>query len=95
MNQKPVVVLLMDRYFATIHKAISDYAVQAGWMLDATMAVASERYGTPQADAIIAVYTITKNTRDWLRRHEKTPLNARLNGVSCAWRDSNPQPSDP
>jgi LacI family transcriptional regulator len=73
MNQKPVVVLLMDRYFATIHKAISDYAVQAGWMLDATMAVASERYGTPQADAIIAVYTITKNTRDWLRRHEKTP----------------------
>ena len=37
MKQKPVVVLLMDRYFASIHKAISDYAVQAGWMLDATM----------------------------------------------------------
>lgn len=73
MKQKPVVVLLMDRYFASIHKAISDYAVQAGWMLDATMAVAAERYETPQADAIIAVYTITKKTRDWLKKHDKTP----------------------
>ena len=73
MKQKPVVVLLMDRYFASIHKAISDYAVQAGWMLDATMAVAAERYETPQADAIIAVYTITKATRDWLKKHEKIP----------------------
>lgn len=49
MKQKPVVVLLMDRYFASIHKAISDNAVQAGWMLDATMAVAAERYETPRA----------------------------------------------
>lgn len=73
MKHKPVVTLLMDRYFAAIHKAISDYAVQAGWMLDATMAVASERYPTPNADAIIAVYTITKTTRDWLKKHEKTP----------------------
>lgn len=73
MKRKPIVILLMDRYFAGIHKAISDYAVQAGWMLDATMAVASERYETPQADAILAVYTITKKTRDWLRKHDKTP----------------------
>jgi len=73
MKQKPSIVLLMDRYFATIHKTVSDYAVQAGWMLDATMAVASERYSTPQADAIIAVYAITKATRDWLKKHEKIP----------------------
>ena len=73
MKQKPVVVLLMDRYFASIHKAISDYAVQAGWMLDATMAVAAERYETPRADAIIAVYTITKATREWLKKHERIP----------------------
>ena len=73
MKRKPVVVLLMDRYFAAIHKAISDYAVQAGWMLDATMAVASERYETPQADAIIAVYTITRATRKWLKSHEHIP----------------------
>jgi LacI family transcriptional regulator len=74
MKQKPVVILLMDRYFATIHKAISDYAVQAGWLLDATMAVASERYETPHADAIIAVYTITRKTRDWLTQHKKIPV---------------------
>jgi LacI family transcriptional regulator len=73
MKSKPVVVLLMDRYFAAIHKSISNYAVQAGWMLDATMAVASERYDMPQADAIIAVYTITNSTRDWLRKHEHIP----------------------
>jgi LacI family transcriptional regulator len=73
MKSKPVVVLLMDRYFAAIHKAISNYAVQAGWMLDSTMAVASERYDMPKADAIIAVYTITNNTRDWLRKHQQIP----------------------
>lgn len=73
MNRKPSVVLLMDRYFSTIHKTISDYAVEAGWMLDGTMAVASERYAMPNADAIIAVYTITKKTRDWLRAHHRIP----------------------
>lgn len=73
MKSKPVVVLLMDRYFAAIHKAISEYATQAGWMLDATMAVASERYDMPKADAIIAVYTITNTTRDWLRKHQQIP----------------------
>jgi len=73
MKQKPIVILLMDRYFATIHKAIADYAVQAGWLLDATMAVASERYETPKADAIIAVYTITKKTKAWLKRHQRIP----------------------
>lgn len=73
MKSKPVVVLLMDRYFAAIHKAISNYAVKAGWMLDGTMAVASERYDMPNADAIIAVYTITNRTRDWLRKHQQIP----------------------
>jgi len=73
MKSKPVVVLLMDRYFAAIHKAISTYAVKAGWMLDATMAVASERYDMPKVDAIIAVYTITNSTRDWLRKHQQIP----------------------
>jgi LacI family transcriptional regulator len=73
MKSKPVVVLLMDRYFAAIHKAISTYAVQAGWMLDGTMAVAAERYDMPKADAVIAVYTITNSTREWLRKHQQIP----------------------
>jgi len=73
MKSKPVVVLLMDRYFAAIHKSISNYAVKAGWMLDSTMAVASERYDMPNADAIIAVYTITNSTREWLRKHQQIP----------------------
>lgn len=73
MKQKPVVVLVMDRYFAALHKAISVFAVKAGWMLDGTMAVASERYDMPKADAVIAVYIITNNTREWLRKHKQIP----------------------
>ncbi len=73
LHRKPVVALVMDRYSSTIHRAIVDYAARAGWALDATMAVAAERYPIPHADAILAVYVISDRTRDWLDIHASIP----------------------
>ncbi len=73
LHRKPVVALVMDRYSSVIHRAVVDYAAQAGWALDATMAVASERYPLPHADAILAVYVISERTRAWLAAHARIP----------------------
>lgn len=72
--KKPVVALVMDRYSSIIHKAVASFARQAGWTLDATMAVASERYPMSHANAILAVYVISDRTRQWLKRHKGIPI---------------------
>lgn len=73
-SKNPVVALVMDRYSSVIHRAVVNYATGAGWALDATMAVASERYPMPHADAILAVYVISDRTREWLAAHASVPV---------------------
>ncbi len=73
LHRKPVVALVMDRYSSVIHRTVVDYAAQVGWALDATMAVAAERYPVPHADAILAVYVISDRTREWLAAHALIP----------------------
>ena len=72
--RKPVVALVMDRYSSIIHKAVANFARQAGWTLDATMAVSSGRYPMPHANAVLAVYVISDRTRQWLKRHRGIPI---------------------
>ena len=74
LHKKPVVALVMDRYSSVIHRTVVDYAAQAGWALDATMAVASDRYPVPHANAILAVYVISDRTRDWLHAYGRIPV---------------------